>query len=162
MHSKLFVFAFQATNAIDNHWSANEGGKVKDKESFSEKLGLDPIKAKLTGKDVPLGVDMTTIEERITNLHTSLETALNSLKRMIHTAQSEHVPLGSLDLSESDLGRVLLTLPLPYVRQNAEIGAKWSTYGFCTCCGFDVINVDAARGRFCFQSSTFWSTKLSI
>ena len=95
-----------------------------DPTSFTEKLGLDPIKSKSTGSSTLLAVDMTTIEYRITNLHTSLESALNSLKLMIHTAQTEHVPLNNLDLSESDLGMLLLTLPLPYVGQEGGIVAK--------------------------------------
>ena len=43
---------------------------------------------------------------------------------MIHTAQAEHVPLSNLDLSESDLGMLLLKLPLPYVLEESSIKAK--------------------------------------
>ena len=117
-------FFFQATTAIDDHWSSKRVSPGNDPTSFTEKLGLDPIKSKSTGSSTPLAVDMATIEDRITNLHTSLESALNSLKRMIHTAQTEHVPLNNLDLSESDIGMLLLTLPLPYGGKEGGIVAK--------------------------------------
>ncbi len=67
-----------------------------------------------------LAVDMATIEARITHLHRSLEGPLSSLKELLHTANEEHVPMGNLDLSERDLGRLLLKLPLPYGDQETE------------------------------------------
>ena len=116
-------FLLQATLTLNSHWSIRSEDAEEEPDCHTEN---DPVKSKTTINTMPLTVDMSTMEARITILHNSLESALSSLKQLIKTAKAERVPLNSLDLSEREPEMLLLELPMPYVGLDVGIGTIWT------------------------------------
>ena len=113
-------FIFQATLAINSHWSIHtvaDSGNTGP-TSAAEQLGLDPVKpyASTSCDSQPPhhSIGSCDMEEKISKLHVSLANALGSFGSLLTSARSEQVPMAKLDLNETDLGHLLLRMPLPY------------------------------------------------
>ncbi len=117
----LLLLIFQATLALNSHWSvhcADGGGNIGPTSDRGE-LDLDSVKAfAITPSDSQPPphhcIQPSVMEERISKLHVLLENALGSFRSLLTSARSEQVPMGKLDLNETDLGHLLLRMPLPY------------------------------------------------